>query len=119
MEPLKKCGLCGCTSNDTAVFSCTYAKGDLHICLECLTEGILEITKEFKKPKVNVSQKSDIRFEDFPLEEFNVNTPEQVFGFNCDKCDSLLFTSNFPVICDCGHINNEAVLQKQDFIRRK
>lgn len=118
MEPLKICGLCGCTSNDTAVFSCTYAKGELNICLECLTEGIIEITKEFKKPKISVPHPTEIKFEDFPLEEFDVKIPEQVFGFNCDKCNTVLFTNNFPVVCECGHINNEIVLQKQDLIRK-
>jgi hypothetical protein len=84
-----------------------------------LTEGILEITKEFKKPKVSIPQQKEIPFEEFPLEEFNVKVPEQVFGFNCDGCNSVIFTNGFPVVCDCGHINNEVVLEKQDLIRRK
>jgi len=109
---LRICNMCGCDSNETAVFNCTYAKGELNICLQCLSEGIIEVIKDLQKPK-----HKEINFQEFPLEEFDLSFPEQVFGFNCEQCKSVLFSTSFPVICDCGHINNEKVIQ--DIIRRK
>ena len=116
MDALKLCDMCGTTSNETAIFSTTYAKGDMNICLSCLTEGILEVTKDIQKPKNKISE---IKFQEFPLEEFDLSIPDEVFGFNCEKCGNVLFTDTFPTICDCGHANHEIVIEKQDLINRK
>ncbi|MGV8150163.1 MAG: hypothetical protein ACP5NV_00365 [Candidatus Woesearchaeota archaeon] len=118
MEPIKACNMCGTTSNDTAIFSTTYAKGDMNICLQCLTEGVLEITKEMHKTK----KVPEIKFQEFPLEGFDLTIPQQVFGFNCEKCGDILFSEDFPVLCDCGHENHDCVIKKQDILnetRRK
>ena len=112
MSPLKACDMCGTSSNETAIFSTTYAKGDMNICLECLTEGVLEVTNSMKK-------RPEIKFQDFPLEEFDVAVPEHVFGFNCEGCKEVLFSDSFPVVCGCGHLNNETVIHKQDVWNRK
>ena len=118
MEPMKACNLCGTDSNDTAIFSCAYAKGDLQICLECLTEGILEITKSMKGPKPNMKKNTiDFEMEKLPLESFDLNVPEEVFGFNCQNCGSVLFSNTFPIVCDCGHENNTTVLK--DLMNKK
>jgi hypothetical protein len=116
MDALKLCDMCGTTSNETAIFSTTYAKGDMNICLQCLTEGILEVTKDIQKPK---NKTSDIKFQEFPLEEFDLTVPDEVFGFNCEKCGNVLFTDTFPTICDCGHTNYETIINKQNLINRK
>lgn len=113
MDALKLCDMCGTTSNETAIFSMTYAKGDMNICLSCLTEGILEVTKDIQKPKNNAPE---IQFQEFPLEEFDLTVPNEVFGFNCEKCNDVIFTDTFPVICDCGHTNNETIIQKQNLL---
>jgi len=116
MDALKVCDMCGTTSNETAIFSTTYAKGDMNICLQCLTEGILEITSDIQKPKNKVSE---IKFQEFPLEEFDISVPDEVFGFNCEKCGNVIFTDTFPTICECGHPNHEIVIEKQNLINRK
>lgn len=119
MDPLKTCDMCGTTSNETAIFNTTYAKGEMSICLQCLTEGILEVSKDFKTQKLSVPSPKEIRFEDFDLEEFDVKVPEQVFGFNCEKCGDIMFSDTFPVSCICGHMNNESIIHKQDLLNRK
>jgi len=117
MEPLKSCSLCGCDSNETAVFSCTYAKGQLDVCLECLTEGIMEIHKQSKTIKPEIRKPiDDEMLENFKLESFDVTTPDEVFGFNCESCGSILFSDTFPVNCECGHSNQQHVLDKQNII---
>lgn len=127
MDPLKACNMCGTTSNDTAIFSTTYAKGDMNICLQCLTEGILEITQDMHKQKNNPSNSNaksipEIQFQELPIDTFDLTVPEQVFGFNCEKCGDIVFSQEFPVVCDCGHTNNVSVITKQDLLnetRRK
>lgn len=115
MNPLKMCDMCGTTSNETVIFNTIYAKGELNICLSCLTEGILEVTKEIQKPKKN----PEIFLQDFSLEEFDIKIPNEVFGFNCEKCGEILFTDTFPIICDCGHTNQSTIIDKQNLIKRK
>ena len=72
MDPLKTCNLCRTTSNETAIFHCTYAKGDLSVCLECLTEGILEITKAQKTVKPS-PQRLEEELPTFKFEDFDEN----------------------------------------------
>jgi hypothetical protein len=108
VEPIKTCSLCGCDSNETAVFSCTYAKGQLEVCLECLTEGIMEIHKS-KKIQPEIKRIDDDILENFKLESFNV--PSEVFGFNCEKCGTVMFAETFPIACECGHVNDENVIK--------
>jgi len=112
MEPLKTCNLCGCSSNETAIFSCSYAKGDLQICLECLTEGIMEINKNNKTKDIPISQPLNI-------EGLDLNIPNEVYGFSCENCGNVIFSELFPVICDCGHVNNDNIVQKQGILNRK
>ena len=119
MDPIKACNMCGTTSNDTAIFSTTYAKGDMNICLQCLTEGILEVTQEMQKQKNNQNRRSlpEIPFQELPLDTFDLTVPEQVFGFNCEKCGNIVFSQEFPVNCDCGHTNSVSVIAKQDLLK--
>ncbi|GIU69533.1 MAG: hypothetical protein KatS3mg002_0769 [Candidatus Woesearchaeota archaeon] len=107
--------MCGTTSNETVIFNTIYAKGELNICLSGLAEGIIEVTKDIKKQKSNTTE---IKFQELPLEEFDLTAPDQIYGFNCEKCKEVIFTDTFPVICDCGHINNELVIHKQNLINR-
>jgi hypothetical protein len=116
MDPLKSCSLCGTTSNETAVFNCAYAKGDLEVCLECLTEGIMEITKAQKIIKPSVKKPSEEQLPEFIFEDFEMTVPEEVFGFNCEGCKTVLFSQSFPVTCECGFLNNDIVIKKQDLL---
>jgi len=115
MDPLKVCSLCGCDSNETAVFSCTYAKGELEVCLECLTEGIMEIHKA-SKVKPEIKRVDDEMLENFKLENFDFAVPDEVFGFTCEDCGTVMFSNQFPATCECGHINEEHVLKNQNVI---
>ena len=119
MDPLKVCSLCGCNSNETAIFSCSYAKGNLDICLECLTEGIMEISRENKGMK-QPARDADASTVGQPLniEGFDLNVPDEVFGFKCEGCENIMFSDTFPVVCECGHINTESVLHKQDLLNK-
>ena len=125
MDSLKVCNLCGCDSNETAIFSCTYAKGELQICLECLSEGIIEITKGSKqsqqiKPDIKRNMIDDETInQPLNIEGFDLTVPEEVFGFACEGCGNVMFSNNFPVSCECGHINNEYVLTRQDLMNSK
>jgi len=86
-----------------------YAKGELHICLGCLTEGIIDIYKDTVRP-----QKQQIPIKPAPelfMEEFEM--PLEVFGFNCENCGEVLFSDTFPLMCDCGHIHEETSVKKQ------
>ncbi len=100
----KQCNLCGCSSQDTAIFTADYAKGTLNICLGCLAEGINEISRELKAPKKELQP---LAIDDLELSQ------NEVFGFSCEKCGNILFTDNFPATCDCGHLNNELVLKQK------
>jgi hypothetical protein len=112
--------MCGTTSNETAIFSTTYAKSDMNICLQCLTEGILEVSHDMKSGNLKKgSINPEIKFQEFDLAEFDLEVPSEVFGFNCERCGDVLFTDTFPIICDCGHPNQEIVVQKQNLINKK
>jgi hypothetical protein len=118
MDSLKLCNLCGCGSNDTAIMTCTYAKGELNICLECLTEGVLEVVKEIGKAKTIVKgQPNPQNFvkDPLPLDAFDLAVPEDVYGFSCQNCGTVQFSNVFPVNCDCGHLNTDTVMQSQNF----
>ncbi|HYD03709.1 MAG TPA: hypothetical protein VEC16_05415 [Alphaproteobacteria bacterium] len=108
MQTHKICNLCGTGSEDTAVFTCSYAKGELHICLGCLAEGILETLGNNNKPKVQQLKQSDID----PM-VFDLSRPDEVYGFTCESCSSIMFSEMFPVQCEhCQHINHQTVLSK-------
>ena len=123
MEPLKRCDMCGGDSNETAVFTCTYAKGEMNICLECLTQGIHEVTKDMnRQTKDEHLQEIDellANLEPIRLEEFDVKIPDEVFGFNCENCGEVMFSKKFPAACPCGHVNQDSVLSTQDIISHR
>ena len=103
----KNCNLCGTGSEDTAVFTCSYAKGELNICLGCLAEGILETVNQ-NRPKVPPTKQAQID----PM-LFDLSIPDEVYGFACEGCGTVLFADMFPVQCEsCQHINHQAVLEK-------
>ncbi|MFA5797319.1 MAG: hypothetical protein WC916_04760 [Candidatus Woesearchaeota archaeon] len=107
----KTCDLCKITSQDTAVFSCHYAKGELHICLGCLTEGVIDIYKDSMKFAKQSPQTPELALQEFSM-------PTEVYGFTCQNCGSVLFADTFPVMCDCGHISQEEILQKQQQMKK-
>jgi hypothetical protein len=121
MDPLKICHLCGCNSNETAIFSCTYAKGQMEVCLECLTEGIFEISKATKTVKNDMKKIPEESIgEPLNIDGFDLTVPDEVFGFNCENCSSIMFSNIFPVSCDgCGHINQDHVLRNQNILNGK
>ncbi len=109
MQIHKVCNLCGTGSEETAVFTCDYAKGDLNICLGCLAEGILETLGQNKSKVPQTKQNAELN-----PELFELNIPQEVYGFNCESCGNILFSDNFPVQCEsCQHINHELALHKQ------
>ncbi len=106
---VKICDLCKISSEETAVFNCNYAKGELNICLGCLTEGIIDIYKDSIKPQkqqINIKPASELAFETFDM-------PLEVYGFSCEECGNVLFADTFPIMCDCGHIHQEDAIKKQ------
>jgi hypothetical protein len=109
----KLCNLCGCSSDETAIFSTTYAKGTLNICLECLAQGVVEITKQLKQDaEVPAKQEFEVPYAEMqklPPEFFEIK--DEVYGFPCEKCGSVMFSDSFPAQCGCGHMNAEHVLQ--------
>jgi len=106
MQIHKTCNLCNTGSDETAVFTCNYAKGELNICLGCLAEGILETISQ-NKPK-QARQNMEINPEIFEL-----SAPDEVYGFACEECGSIMFSDNFPVECEnCQHINHEMAMHK-------
>jgi|GEM_PF-2278496 hypothetical protein len=108
MQIHKNCNLCGTGSEDTAIFTCSYAKGELNICLGCLAEGILETVNQ-NKPKVPQQTK---QAEIDPM-LFDLSIPDEVYGFTCEACNKIMFADIFPVQCEaCQHINHQTVLQK-------
>jgi hypothetical protein len=115
MDPLKACDLCGCTSNDTAIFTAGYAKGELNICIECLANGI----KEVKTTKTQELPSFEEPIEKIDIELLNKFFPEEVFGFNCEKCGNIMFSAEFPITCSCGHQNHSQVLEKQNLINAR
>jgi hypothetical protein len=107
MQISKNCNLCGTGSEDTAIFTCSYAKGELNICLGCLAEGILETVSQTrsKMPQTKQNQIDPMLFD--------LSIPDEVYGFTCEACNSILFADVFPVQCEnCQHINNQTVLEK-------
>jgi len=107
MLTYKTCNLCGTGSEDTAVFTCSYAKGELNICLGCLAEGILETVSQSKS---KVPQTKQTEFD--PM-LFDLSIPDEVYGFTCEACNNVMFADMFPVQCEnCQHINHQTVLQK-------
>jgi hypothetical protein len=107
MQINKNCHLCGTGSEDTAVFTCSYAKGELNICLGCLAEGILETVNQSrtKSPQPKQAQIDPILFD--------LSMPDEVYGFTCEGCGAVMFADMFPVQCEaCQHINHQTVLQK-------
>jgi hypothetical protein len=109
MQIHKTCNLCGTGSEDTAVFTCSYAKGDLNICLGCLAEGILETLGQ---SKAKVPQAKQMEFD--PM-LFDLSIPDEVYGFACEGCGTVMFSDVFPVQCEaCQHINHQTVLQKNN-----
>jgi len=107
MQIHKTCNLCGTGSEDTAVFTCSYAKGELNICLGCLAEGILETVNQSrsKAPQTKPAQIDPMLFD--------LSIPDEVYGFACESCGTIMFADTFPVQCEhCQHINHQAVLQK-------
>jgi hypothetical protein len=124
MDPLKNCDMCGGDSNDTAIFTCAYAKGEMNICLECLTHGIHEISRDMNKQIKNEHlQEIDellANIQPMRLEEFEVKMPaDEVFGFNCESCSEVMFSKMFPAACPCGHVNQDSVLSTQDIIHHR
>ena len=111
MQVHKTCNLCATGSEDTAIFTCSYAKGELNICLGCLAEGILDtIGQNNNKPKTQQIKKFEV---DPAL--FDLTIPDEVFGFECEGCKSILFSDVFPMQCEnCQHINHQTVLQKHN-----
>jgi hypothetical protein len=107
MQIHKNCNLCGTGSEETAIFTCSYAKGELNICLGCLAEGILETVSQ-SKSKTPQTKPSEID----PM-LFDLSIPDEVYGFTCEECGTVLFADMFPVQCECcQHINHQTVLQK-------
>lgn len=107
MQIHKTCNLCGTGSEDTAIFTCSYAKGELNICLGCLAEGILETVNQ---NRVKTSQTKPAEMD--PM-IFDLSIPDEVYGFACEGCGSIMFADTFPVQCEsCQHINHQTVLQK-------
>jgi len=107
MQIHKTCNLCGTGSEETAVFTCNYAKGELFICLGCLAEGILDTVNQ-NQPKVPQTKQAQID----PM-LFDLSIPDEVYGFTCESCNNLMFADTFPVQCEsCQHINHQTVLQK-------
>jgi hypothetical protein len=110
MQVHKNCNLCGTGSEDTAVFTCNYAKGELNICLGCLAEGILETIGQNKQ---KTSPQPAMKAQDINPIVFDLSIPDEVFGFACEGCGSVMFADTFPVQCECcQHINNQTVVQK-------
>jgi hypothetical protein len=106
MQTHKNCNLCGTGSEDTAVFTCSYAKGELNICLGCLAEGVIDTIGQ-NKPRAQAKQA--------PVDPmlFDLSIPDEVYGFACEGCGSIMFADIFPVQCEsCQHINHQTVLQK-------
>ena len=107
MQIQKNCHLCGTGSEDTAVFSCSYAKGELNICLGCLAEGILETIGQ------NKSKSPQSKPQEANPMLFDLSIPDEVYGFTCEGCGNVLFSDSFPVQCEgCQHINHQTVVQK-------
>ena len=110
MQIHKVCNLCGTGSEETAVFSCSYAKGELQICLGCLAEGILETLGQNRPKAPQTKQNPEIN--DPML--FDLSIPDEVYGFSCESCGNVIFADGFPVQCEsCQHINHELALHKQ------
>jgi len=110
MQIHKVCNLCGTGSEETAIFSCNYAKGELQICLGCLAEGILETVNQNKSKAPVAKQNPELN--DPML--FDLSMPDEVYGFACESCNKIIFADNFPVQCEsCQHINHEKALHKQ------
>jgi hypothetical protein len=108
MQVHKTCNLCATGSEDTAVFTCSYAKGELNICLGCLAEGILETIGQNKQKVAPQAKPQEID----PM-LFDLSIPDEVYGFTCEGCSKILFSDVFPVQCEeCQHINHQTVLQK-------
>jgi len=107
MQIHKTCNLCGTGSEDTAIFTCSYAKGELNICLGCLAEGILETVSQNRSKSVPQKQAQ------IDPMLFDLSIPEEVYGFSCEGCGTIMFSDMFPVQCEsCQHINHQTVLQK-------
>ena len=110
MQIHKICNLCGTGSEETAIFTCNYAKGELQICLGCLAEGILETAAQ-NKPKIPQAKQNPEIID--PM-LFDLSIPDEVYGFACESCKNILFADAFPVQCEsCQHINHEHVLERQ------
>jgi hypothetical protein len=108
MQIHKTCSLCGVKSEDTAVFTCTYAKGELEICLGCLAEGVLETAKQTKTQSKTPQIQSNIE----PI-MIDLSIPNEVYGFTCESCNNIMFSDMFPVQCEnCQHINHKTALQR-------
>jgi hypothetical protein len=109
MQIHKICNLCGTSSEETAVFNCNYAKGELQICLGCLAEGILETLGQNKPKAPSAKQNPDMNN---PM-VFDLSIPDEVFGFTCERCNNIMFADGFPVQCEnCQHVNHQASLHK-------
>jgi len=107
MQIHKNCNLCGTGSEETAIFTCSYAKGELNICLGCLAEGILETVSQSKSKAPQTKQ------EQIDPMLFDLSIPDEVYGFTCEECGTVLFADMFPIQCEnCQHINHQTVLQK-------
>lgn len=110
LSPTTNCDLCRISSEETAVFNCNYAKGQLKICLGCLTEGIIDIYKDSCK-KNNQTENPVTNTEILgEIKEFEVK--DTVYGFSCEKCNDVLFANTFPIMCNCGHIIKEEIIKK-------
>lgn len=110
MQIHKTCNLCGTGSEDTAVFTCNYAKGELNICLGCLAEGILETVNQSRSKSVQPVAQKQAQID--PM-LFDLSVPDEVYGFTCEGCGNIMFADMFPVQCEaCQHINHQTVLQK-------
>lgn len=93
---IETCSLCGTTSQDTAIFTATYSGGKLQVCLDCLSEGIREISKSPIQPSTRRQ------------ELMTYETIDEVYGLSCPKCKKPIFTDIFPIKCDdCGETIND------------
>jgi hypothetical protein len=63
-------------------------------------------------------KKQEAKIDPRPVERevFDFTVPEEVFGFNCESCGTVMFANTFPITCDCGFLNNELVLKNQNIL---
>jgi hypothetical protein len=105
------CSLCQASSEDTAIITAKYVKGEINICLECLAEGIKD-TEPQKKLKETYNENEWIILPDLK---------EEIYGYKCFYCEKNLFSKKFPVRCECGFVNTQkyALENIRDGIKEK